>query len=298
MADKRKSGLGKGLTSIFGSDVEQFLDDIQNNGGDAPGRREVEIPISEIRANPYQPRKEFDEKSLRELADSIGVHGIFTPLLVRRSVQGYELIAGERRLRAAKLAGLSSVPAISVDFTDEEMMEISILENVQRENLNPIEEASAYESLIKRLGYTQEKLAERVGKSREYCANMLRLLKLPQPVQEMVTEKQLTMGHVRPLLALSDEDEMFETAEKIRKEKMSVREVERYVKELTGGAKKDSPKKKEPVKDPLIRDLENRMSSKLGTKVTISGKNLTIAFSDTADLNRILDILGMIEDDA
>ena len=296
MADKKKSGLGKGLTSIFGADVEQFLDDIQNNGGDAPGRKEVEIPIAEIRANPYQPRKEFDEKSLRELADSIGVHGIFTPLLVRRSVQGYELIAGERRLRAAKLAGLTRVPAISVDFTDEEMMEISILENVQRENLNPIEEAAAYESLIKRLGYTQEKLAERVGKSREYCANMLRLLRLPQPVQEMVTEKQLTMGHVRPLLALEDEDEMFEAAEKIRKEKMSVREVERYIKELIGGDRKKQKQKKEPEKDPLIRDIENRMSSKLGTKVSITGKTVNIQFTDTADLNRILELLGMLEE--
>lgn len=295
MAEK-KSGLGKGLTSIFGTDVEQFLDDIQNNGGDAPGRREIEISINEIRANPYQPRKEFDEKPLRELADSISVHGIFTPLLVRQSVQGYELIAGERRLRAAKLAGLTKVPAISVDFTDEEMMEISILENVQRENLNPIEEAAAYESLIKRLGYTQEKLAERVGKSREYCANMLRLLRLPQPVQEMVTEKQLTMGHVRPLLALDDEDEMFEIAEKIRKDKMSVREVERMIKEMNGGSRNEHRAKKEPEKDPLIRDLENRMSSKLGTQVKISGRNLSIAFSDTADLNRILEILGMIEE--
>ena len=296
MAEKKKSGLGKGLTSIFGADVEQFLDDIQNNGGDAPGRREVEIPIAEIRANPYQPRKEFDEKSLRELADSIGVHGIFTPLLVRRSVQGYELIAGERRLRAAKLAGLDRVPAISVDFTDEEMMEISILENVQRENLNPIEEAAAYESLIKRLGYTQEKLAERVGKSREYCANMLRLLRLPQPVQEMVTEKQLTMGHVRPLLALEDEEEMYEAAEKIRRDKMSVREVERYVRELTGGENTARKEEKEPEKDPLIRDIENRMSSRLGTKVAISGKALHIQFTDTADLNRILEALGMLEE--
>ena len=296
MTDKKKSGLGRGISSIFGTDVEQFLDDIQNNGGDAPGRREVEIPITEIRANPYQPRKEFDEKALRELADSIGVHGIFTPLLVRQSVKGYELIAGERRLRAAKIAGLTTVPAISVDFTDEEMMEISILENVQRENLNPIEEAAAYESLIKRLGYTQEKLAQRVGKSREYCANMLRLLKLPQPVQEMVTEKKLTMGHVRPLLALEDEDDMFDAAEKIRRDKMSVREVERYVKELTGDKQKKKKEKEEPEKDPLIRDLENRMTSKLGTKVSINGKNLSIAFTDTADLNRILDLLGMIEE--
>ena len=184
MAEKKKAGLGgRGLNAIFGSDVEKVLDDIQNNALDAPGRREVEIPIAEIRKNPYQPRKEFDEKALRELADSIKLHGIFTPLLVRQSVQGYELIAGERRLRAAKLAGLQRVPAIAVDFTDEDMMEISLLENIQRENLNPIEEAAAYEALIRRLGYTQEKLAERVGKSREYCANMLRLLKLPQPVQ-------------------------------------------------------------------------------------------------------------------
>ena len=296
MAEKKKSGLGRGLNSIFGSDVEQFLEDIQNNGGDAPGRKEVEIPAAEIRPNPYQPRKEFDEKALNELADSIRLHGIFTPLLVRPSVQGYELIAGERRLRAAKIAGLSTVPAISVEFTDEEMMEISLLENVQRENLNPIEEAAAYESLIKRLGYTQEQLAERVGKSREYCANMLRLLKLPLQVQEMVTEKQLTMGHVRPLLGLNDEDEMYEAAQKIRKEKMSVREVERFIKDLNGASGKEPAKRKEPEKDPLIRDLENRMSAKLGTKVTISGKNINIKFTDTADLNRILDLLGMIED--
>ncbi len=296
MAEKKKSGLGRGLNSIFGSDVEQFLEDIQNNGGDAPGRKEVEIPVSEIRPNPYQPRKEFDEKALNELADSIRLHGIFTPLLVRPSVQGYELIAGERRLRAAKIAGLSTVPAISVEFTDEEMMEISLLENVQRENLNPIEEAAAYESLIKRLGYTQEQLAERVGKSREYCANMLRLLKLPLPVQEMVTEKQLTMGHVRPLLGLTDEEQMYETAQKIRNERMSVREVERYIKELGGGRPAPAKKRNAPEKDPLIRDLENRMSSKLGTKVVISGKNLNIHFTDTADLNRILDLIGMIED--
>ena len=165
MAKEKRTALGRGLGSIFGSDVEQFLDDIQNNTAEVPGRREVEIAIEEIRVNPYQPRKEFDAKALNELADSIRLHGIFTPLLVRKSVHGYELIAGERRLRAAKLAGLTKVPAISVEFTDEQMMEISILENVQRENLNPIEEAAAYDSLIRRLGYTQEQLARRVGKA-------------------------------------------------------------------------------------------------------------------------------------
>ena len=216
MPKAKQRGLGKGLNSIFGQDVEQYLDDIQNNAAEAPGRREVELPIEEIRPNPYQPRKEFDKKALEELSESIKTHGIFTPLLVRKSVSGYDLITGERRLRAAKMAGLKTVPAIQVEFTEEQMMEIAILENVQREDLNPIEEAAAYESLIQKLGYTQEKLAERVGKSREYCANIMRLLKLPEDVQSMVVNKQLTMSHVRPLLSLNDEEEIYEAAEKIK----------------------------------------------------------------------------------
>ncbi|MBQ9153334.1 MAG: ParB/RepB/Spo0J family partition protein [Solobacterium sp.] len=296
MAKKNTGGLGgKGLNNIFDVDVEKFLDDIQNNAQDAPGKKEVEIPIGEIRPNPYQPRKEFDPQSLNELADSIAQHGIFTPLLVRRSsISGYELITGERRLRAAKIAGLETVPAISVDFTDEEMMEISLLENIQRENLNPIEEAAAYESLVKRLGYTQEMLAKRVGKSREYCANMLRLLKLPQNVQKLVTEKKLTMGHVRPLLSLKDEDQMYEAARRVMDRKMSVREVEQYVKELNDAPRR---KKAEKPRDPMIVDLETRLSGKLGTKVGLSGKSMTIHFTDTADLNRILEILGCLEED-
>ena len=184
MAEKKnRPGLGgRGLDAIFGTDVNQFLDDLQNSASEVPGRKELEIPLDEIRPNPYQPRKEFDQAALNELADSIRTHGIFTPLLVRKSVKGYDLITGERRLRAAKIAGLQKVPAMVVQFTDEQMMEISILENVQREDLNPIEEAAAYDSLVRKLGYTQEKLAERVGKSREYCANIMRLLRLPQEV--------------------------------------------------------------------------------------------------------------------
>ena len=294
MAERNKKALGRGLDSIFGQDVSQFLDEIQSNGREAPGRREIEVGVNEIRPNPYQPRKEFDEKALNELADSIKLHGIFTPLLVRKSVHGYELITGERRLRAAKIAGLNTVPAISVEFTDEQMMEISILENVQREDLNPIEEASAYESLISRLGYTQEKLAQRVGKSREYCANMLRLLKLPADVQDMVTARKLTMGHVRPLLALKDENEMYDAALHVLKNKMSVREVEAYVRELNGGKKKHS--RREKAKDPWIRDLEYRLSGKLGTKVEVTGKTLSVSYSGTDDLNRILELLGCLEE--
>ncbi|MCR5373579.1 MAG: ParB/RepB/Spo0J family partition protein [Solobacterium sp.] len=291
---ERKKALGRGLDSIFGSNVEQFLDDIQNNTSDLPGRRQIELKISEIRPNPYQPRKEFDPKALNELADSIRLHGIFTPLLVRKSVKDYELITGERRLRAAKIAGLNTVPCIEVDFSEEEMMEISILENVQREDLNPLEEAAAYESLVKRLGYTQEKLAERVGKSREHCANMMRLLKLPQEVRDLVTAKKLTTGHVRPLLALEDEDAMVEAARYILKKKMSVREVEKYIKTLLKDP--DKRKKREVQKDPWIRDLENRMQDRLGTKVEVGTKSFTVSYQDTADLNRILDLLGLIEE--
>ena len=171
---------------------------------------------------------------------------------------------------------------------------ISILENVQREDLNPIEEAAAYESLVKKLGYTQEKLAERVGKSREYCANMMRLLKLPSEVQQLVIEKKLTNGHVRPLLSLEDDGAIYDAAMKIVHDKMSVREVEKYVHELNGTEKKAvKPEKK---KDPMIRDIENRMSSKLGTQVEINSKKITISFSDTDDLNRILEELGCLEE--
>lgn len=293
MPKAKQRGLGKGLNSIFGQDVEQYLDDIQNNAAEAPGRREVELPIEEIRPNPYQPRKEFDKKALEELSESIKTHGIFTPLLVRKSVSGYDLITGERRLRAAKMAGLKTVPAIQVEFTEEQMMEIAILENVQREDLNPIEEAAAYESLIQKLGYTQEKLAERVGKSREYCANIMRLLKLPEDVQSMVVNKQLTMSHVRPLLSLNDEEEIYEAAEKIKKNKMSVREVEAYVRDVNGGGQKKLKKKE---KDPMIRDLEIQLSEKLGTQVVFSKKSFTISYHDTDDLNRILELIGCLDE--
>lgn len=278
MAEKKQKGLGRGLDSIFGSNVEQFLDDIQSSAKEVPGRREVEIAIEEIRPNPYQPRKEFDQTALNELADSIRTHGIFTPLLVRKSVSGYDLITGERRLRAAKIAGLKVVPAISVEFTEEQMMEIAILENVQREDLNAIEEAAAYDSLVKKLGYTQEKLAERVGKSREYCANIMRLLKLPSEVQKLVVDKKLAMGHVRPLLGLKDEMEMLDAAEKIMKEKMSVHEVEAYVRDINSEEVKPNKTKPEKKRDPIIHDLEHQISVKLGTKVTIQNKKLTIQY--------------------
>lgn len=299
MADKENRALGKGLDAIFGTnenDIEKMLDDIQSGAETIPGYKQTEVDITKVRPNPYQPRKDFDETALKELAESIEIHGVFTPILIRKSIGGYELIAGERRLRAAKMAGLTSIPAIEVEFTDEEMMEISLLENIQRENLTPIEEASAYDSLMKRLGYTQEKLATRVGKSREYCANMLRLLRLPLEVQTMVTNRQLTTGHVRPLLSLENEEQMVSLAKEIVKNKMSVRDVEERVRILLGHEKKSQSKL--PLdKDPHIRDLENRLSSQLGTQVEISTKSINIRYSGTDDLNRILEELKLIEEE-
>ena len=293
MAQKNNQGLGKGLGAIFGQDVDQIINVIENNAADVPGRKEIEIPINQIRPNPYQPRKEFDRKALEELSDSIRIHGIFTPLLVRKAVSGYDLIAGERRLRAAKMAGLETVPAISVEFTEEQMMEISILENIQREDLNPIEEAAAYDSLIRKLGYTQEKLAERVGKSREYCANIMRLLKLPVEVQTMVIDKKLTMSHVRPLLGLKNEDQMYDAAMEVMHKKMSVREVEQYVRDINQNGKKDPVVKQ---KDPMIANLENQMKKRLGTDVEVKKKKIEIHYSDTDDLNRILELIGCMEE--
>lgn len=205
MSTRDTNRLGKGLNSIFGQDVSKVLEDIQNGDVKTEKQEQTKINIDQIRPNPYQPRKVFDDTALQELSQSIKQHGVFTPILVKKSIQGYDLIAGERRLRASKLAGMSDIPAIIVDLNDQEMMEIALLENIQRENLNGIEEAKAYEQLIQRLNYTQEQLANRVGKSREHITNTLRLLKLPEDVQEYVVQKKLSMGHVRALIGLKDE---------------------------------------------------------------------------------------------
>lgn len=285
---KKKNALGQGLDSIFGSDVSALIDSIESSNEHSAN----EIEITSIRPNPYQPRKTFDEKALNELTESIKEHGIFTPILVRKSVGGYEIIAGERRYRAAKKAKLETVPCIIVDFNDDQMMEIAILENVQRENLNPIEEALGYKNLMEKLGYTQEILAKRVGKSREYCANILRLLKLPQEVQEYVAKGKLSLGHVRPLITIDDEDKVCEIADMIIQNKMSVRDVEKYIKEL-GGKKKVGKEKKV---DPNLLAVSKHMEEKLQTRVKVDNKNIIISYHDVKDLNRILELLNCIEE--
>lgn len=232
------SRLGKGISSIFGADVSQMLDDIQNGKNETISRESMDLPVSQIRPNPYQPRKLFDPQALEELADSIREHGVFTPVLVKKSIQGYELIAGERRLRASRLAGQETIPAIIVDFDDQQMMEISLLENIQRENLNVIEEARAYDQLIRTLHYTQEQLAVRVGKSREHVTNLLRLLKLPEDVMQLVIDKKLSMGHARALLALKEQNVMSQIAAKAIEEGWSVRATEASVRQILDAQKR------------------------------------------------------------
>ena len=285
--------LGKGLEQIFGEGIGNVLEEIQA-GKSEHSNNINEIVIEEIRLNPYQPRKVFDAEKLKELASSIKEHGVFTPILVRKSIQGYELIAGERRLRACKLVELKYIPAIILDFIDEQMMEVALLENIQRENLNIMEEANAYQQLVERLGYTQEKLAERVGKSRVYITNTLRLLKLPASVQKLVSENQLSMGHVRPLITLEDEGVMYDIAMKTIEEGLSVRTVEKLVKDYKVV---DTEKPKEKVRNNNLVYVEEIIKNRFQTNVRVESKSITIAFNDTNDLNRILDIMGCIEQD-
>jgi ParB family chromosome partitioning protein len=282
---KDKSRLGKGLEAIFGENVSDLLDEIQRNGTNSS----VDIDVTAILPNPYQPRVHFDETKISELAESIKQHGIFTPLLIRKAVSGYQLIAGERRLRAAKEAMLKTVPAIIVDFSDEQMMEVSLIENIQRENLNVVEEARAYSNLIDKLHLSQEAIAVKVGKSRPHIANTLRLLQLPNSVIEALLDNSLTMGQVKPLISLDDPKRIESLAQRIIKEKLSSREVEKLVKQ-----KSNSPKPTTQSKHYTYP--VNQLTKHLETKVEIIPHKISIYFDDEDDLNRILEKMGALEE--
>lgn len=282
MENKR---LGKGLDAIFGENLSEILEEMQQDENSLRN----EIKVIDIRPNPYQPRKNFDREKLTELAQSIKEHGVFTPILVRQGITGYELIAGERRLRACKEAGLETIPAIILELSDEKMMEISVLENIQREDLNAIEEATAYNTLLVNLAYTQDQLAQRLGKSRTHITNMLRILRLPQEIQQMVTEDKLTMGHVRPLITLDDENKMVTLAEKIIKEGLSVREVEQLLKPS------EAKPKAETKPDIFLDNVKQIIESKLQTKIEVSKNKVIIHYEDVDDLNRILELIDCLE---
>lgn len=289
MADHRKGGLGSGLEAILGTDFND-LDDLSREA--VKNKETDEIPLDQIQSNPYQPRKVFEEKELQELADSIKEQGVFQPILVKKTDIGYVLLAGERRVRAAKLAGLTTIPAVIKDFTQQQMLELSLLENIQREDLSVIEEASSYQQLIEKLGYTQEDLAKRLGKSRTHVTNTLRLLSLPSEITTMVNEKKLTMGQVRPLVTIEDDDEKIRLAKMIAKLDLSARQAEMLAKKASEGKK---PKPAITVDEDLVK-VQRRLASKLGTKVKIKPQEILISYQGNDDLNRILELLNLLDD--
>ena len=291
MPEKRqRQALGRGLEQLF-SDENISFDDIEETIIDEAKRNNevVDLPLSKLRPNPYQPRKIFDDDALNELASSIKEHGVFQPIIVKKTVKGYDIVAGERRFRASKIAGLVTIPAIIKDFSDDEMMSIALLENLQRENLTAIEEANAYKAMIDASNITQEELANRVGKSRSHITNMLGLLKLPASVQDMVLYNKISMGHARVLSKLEDREKIEELAEKVVSDGLSVRELESL--SNTEDLKRNVPINR-VKKYNEYKDVETMLKEKLGTKVKINNNKLTISFDSVQDLNRILEIMS------
>ena len=298
MAAPKARGLGKGLDlmipNIVGEEKEQKkVEKKQEEAGKGP---ETLVKITRVEPNREQPRKHFDEDALQELADSIKQFGLLQPILVQDRKDYYEIIAGERRWRAAKLAGLKEVPVIIRNYTEQEIVEIALIENIQREDLNPIEEAQAYKKLLTEFNLKQDEVAERVSKSRAAVTNSIRLLKLSDKVQQMVIDEMITTGHARALLAIEDPEEQYNVAQKIFDEKLSVREIEKLVKNLH-----KEPKQKKKVDDKTLQviyqDIEEKLKQKLGTKVSITSKGegagkIEIEFYSHEDLDRLIDMMG------
>ena len=292
METSRRKALGRGLEELFNNEpiaYEKIEEKIMN---ETTNEEIVEIPLKELRSNPYQPRKNFDEDALQELANSIKEHGVFQPIIAKKSIKGYEIIAGERRVKASILAGKETIPAIIRDFSDQAMMEIALLENLQRENLNALEEALAYKKLLDELSLTQEELANRLGKSRSHITNMLGLLSLPEEVKDKISTGKLTMGHARVLSKIEDANKVKEIAEKIIKEGLSVRQTEElsHSDDLT---RKNIQTRKASLNYSEYKPFEEQLSEKFGTKIKIKNNKLEISFVNKNDLNRILEIIGL-----
>lgn len=278
-ANKR---LGKGLDALIPS--------LHINDDD----KVVEIPLRQLRPNPYQPRKTFDDKSIEELAASIKEHGVITPIIVREVLKGYEIIAGERRWRASQMANRATIPAVVRKFTDQQVMEIALIENLQREDLNAMEIALAYQALIDQFSLTQEELSVKVGKSRSHIANFLRLLQLPEEVKQLVSRGTLSMGHAKAIVGLKDPKRITEVANLSVQNEWSVRELEEYIQKLEQPAKAKS-KPRSVKRDPYIEQVEETLRDMYRTKVTIkANKNrgkIEMLYYSREDLERLLDLL-------
>lgn len=299
MAAKPARGLGKGLDLLIPNVVGEAKgkkESASEENGSGEKAAEVVVKITMVEPNRKQPRKNFDEDSLQELCDSIKQVGLIQPILVQDRKDHYEIIAGERRWRAAKMAGLKEIPVIIRDYSDQEIMEISLIENIQREDLNPIEEAQAYKRLLTEFNLKQDEVAERVAKSRAAVTNSIRLLKLDDRVQQMVIDDMISTGHARALLAIEDGEEQYLLAQQIFDERLSVREVEKLVKKLNA-PEKEKKKTENKTMQVIYQDIEERLKQRLSTKVTVSSKGegsgkIEIEFYTHEDLDRLLELIG------
>ena len=292
MENNKRRALGRGLEELFNNEPIAY-DKMEEKILNQTPKEEIEkVKLSELRSNPYQPRQVFDQEALNELAASIKEFGVIQPIIIKKSIKGYEIIAGERRVKASQLAGLEEIPAIIRDFTDEEMMEIALLENLQRENLNPIEESRAYKKLIDALHLTQEELAKKLGKSRSYITNMIGLQNLPSTIQDKISENKISMGHARVLSKLENEQQQEELLTKIVNDGISVRELEDITKSKEEYTRTHKIKPN-PQKTNEYQYLEEELCEKLGTKVRVKKNKLEISFVNGNDLNRLLEIMNL-----
>ena len=292
METPRRRALGKGLEELFNAEVLDFDSLEEKIVNETPKEEIVNIQIDELRSNPYQPRKVFEPNALAELAESIKMHGVFQPIIVKKSIKGYEIIAGERRVKASRMAGLETIPAIVRDFNDTEMMEIALLENLQREDLNAIEEAAAYVKIMEAKDLTHEELAKIIGKSQSYVTNMIGLLRLPEEVKKLVIDNKLSMTHARILSKMSDRDTIIKLTERIMKENLSVRDLEERSKgndisKVVKVKRTISEKKQE------YKYVEELLCEKLDSKVRVYENKIEIKYKDVDDLKRILEKMNI-----
>ena len=290
METPRRRALGKGLEELFSAEVLDFDSFEEKIVTETPKEEIVEIKIDELRSNPYQPRKVFDQQALKELSESIKLHGVFQPIIVKKSIKGYEIIAGERRVKASRMAGLETIPAIVREFNDTEMMEIALLENLQREDLNAIEEAMAYVKIMEAKNLTHEELARILGKSQSYVTNTIGLLRLPEEIKGLVINNKLSMTHARILSKMSDRDTIIKLANKIINENLSVRDLEEIAK---GNDISKIVKVKRTIKDKDLtyKYVEDLLCEKLDSKVRVYKNKIEIKYNNPDDLNRILERL-------
>lgn len=291
--ETKKKALGKGLEQLFSNNVIDF-DNFEDTVIEENKKDVTEINLDEIRSNPYQPRKTFEEGALSELAESIKEHGVIQPVILKKSIKGYELVAGERRVRASKLAGFDTVPAIIREFNDQEMMEIALLENLQREDLNPIEEALALKRILDTRGISQQQLAEKLGKTRTYVTNIIGILNLPDSVKQLVIDGKIPLTHARTLSKIKDPEKVEELADKVINEGLTTIALDEIAQDKTI-EKRVASGRKETEEIRTYKYIQEYLCDKLSTKVRITSTKVIIDFSGLEDFNRIMEILGIEE---